>query len=250
MTFWYEGRPSPSERISRWQQHIREHKSAFSEGIEKFFYWGEHSGTSAGVPRWTSESALSGNFRAFYGLESSVSTEVLEDACRGRYYVTSDTSRLWSLQGYKASGYGAVLPSYLTPHMVGSTRAVLAEPDTLNTGLFSQTSLQDGNGNFFKPIVMFGKSEVTQAASSVATYTITFSAACASTASSPYQTPPRVFAFPISPPAAPIEHLNCTVQSVTADQAVVEMHELGPAPALGVNFQFYWMSIGTGQIFA
>lgn len=250
MTFWYEGRPSPSERITRWQQHIREHKSAFSEGISKFFYWGEHSGTSAGVPKWAYESAVSGNFRAFYGLESSVSTSVLQDACIGRYYVASDTSRLWSLSGYKASGYGAVLPNYREPHMVGSSRAVLAETDTLNTGLFSQTSLQDGNGNFFKPIVMFGKSEATQAASSVATYTITFSAALTSTASSPYQAPPRVLVFPICPPEGTKEHINCTVRSVTADQAVVEMHELGPAPSLGVDFQFYWLSIGTGQIFA
>ena len=87
---WHEDRPQDTDRVTDWAATLRARKVDVRSALSKHFYFQEHSGTSAGIPRLSTTTP--GSARAFFGLASQVSA--YRD---GALFVTSDTSRFYGL---------------------------------------------------------------------------------------------------------------------------------------------------------
>ncbi len=97
---WSESKPVNNDLVSEIGKVIRNQKAEFRAGIEKHFFWTEHSATSAGEPRLSN---TTGSARVFYGTESQVSA--FRD---GSLMVTSDTSRLYGVTSSSSVLLGSI----------------------------------------------------------------------------------------------------------------------------------------------
>lgn len=96
MATWHEQKPVATDPLSEFPSVMTDQAIAFREAVEKYSFWTDASGASAGIPRLSDGSAGPGVARAFYGTASSLSTALsASKPLAGRLFVTSDTHRLY-----------------------------------------------------------------------------------------------------------------------------------------------------------
>ena len=123
---WNEQKPQPTDIPNLdLPSLITGNKIAFRQAVEKHSFWTDSSTNSIGQTRLSDGSFGPGSARAYFDVQSNVSTvDAASKDLGGRLFVTSDTSRLF--------GYGA------SPILLGSKNAIVYQ-----TG--SQATIPAGN---------------------------------------------------------------------------------------------------------
>lgn len=116
---WTETKPAAGDPLNELVSILTSQAILFRQGIEKHSFWTDSSGLSAGIPRQSGASAGPGAARAFYDVESNLSSALsASKPLAGRLFVSSDGSRLW---GYSS---GDTIPLGGTKAIVWKTTAV------------------------------------------------------------------------------------------------------------------------------
>ena len=116
---WRESKPASGDKLSELPSVLTAQAIAFRQGIEKHSFWTDSSGASAGIPRLSLNSFGPGAARAFYDLESNLSSDVsATKPLAGRLFVAADTRRFY---GYTSN----------TTVSLGGTQAVVYQTPTL-----------------------------------------------------------------------------------------------------------------------
>jgi len=133
---WTEVKPTASDPLRELPSVLTAQAIVFRQNVEKHSYWTDSSGVSAGDMRLSDGSFGPGSARAFFDVESNVSSTVSAvKPLAGRLYITSDTSKLY---GY-SSGNSILL---------GGNNALVWQPSaatiTSNTRVLVQTGILSG----------------------------------------------------------------------------------------------------------
>lgn len=100
---WVEGKPEPTDIPNgEFCSLLTGNAATLRQGLEQHYYWSVGSGVSAGVPLLSDGSFGPGVARAFYDVQSSLSS-----APTGKLYLTSDMSRLFLTQSAGTTLMGA-----------------------------------------------------------------------------------------------------------------------------------------------
>jgi hypothetical protein len=93
---WNENKPAANDPLNELPSVLTANAIAFRQAIEKHSYWTDGSGVSAGQTRFSDGSFGPGSFRAFFDVQSSLSTaQSAVKPLAGRLFLTSDTQRLF-----------------------------------------------------------------------------------------------------------------------------------------------------------
>lgn len=132
---WTETKPAASDPLNELVSILTSQAILFRQGIEKHSFWTDSSGVSAGIPRLSETSGGPGAARAFYDVESNLSSDVsATKPLAGRLFVSSDGSRLWGYSSGDTIPLGGVKAIvYKTPTAVTDSR-VLVQLGSLSLG--------------------------------------------------------------------------------------------------------------------
>ena len=97
---WIETKPESTDPLFELPSVLTQNAIALRTGLEKFSFWTDSSGLSAGIPRLSAASFGPGAARAFYDVESSLSTAFsTTKPMAGRFYLASNVGRLYGFTG-------------------------------------------------------------------------------------------------------------------------------------------------------
>lgn len=95
-TTWNENKPEATDPLSELPSVFTTNAIRFRQAIEKHSYWTDSSGLSAGQTRFSDGSFGPGSFRAFYDVQSNLSSALSTvKPLAGRLYLASDTKHLF-----------------------------------------------------------------------------------------------------------------------------------------------------------
>lgn len=104
---WNPLKPSATDPLSEFPSALSNNKIAVRDALEAHFFWRESSGNSAGIPRLSNGSFGPGSARAYFCLQSQVSSPAAPTRAQsGRLAVTSDTSRFFAIHSGGSSLLG------------------------------------------------------------------------------------------------------------------------------------------------
>lgn len=124
---WTEIKPAAGDPLSELPSILTGQAILFRQGIEKHSFWTDSSGASAGIPRQSGASAGPGAARAFYDVESNLSSNLsTTKPLAGRLFVSSDGSRLWGFTSNNTIPLGSARAVvYKTPGVLTDVRVLV-----------------------------------------------------------------------------------------------------------------------------
>jgi hypothetical protein len=129
---WIESKPTNLDPLSEFPSVMTAQAIAFRTNIEKHSFWTDSSGASAGDMRLSDGSFGPGSARAFFDVESNVSSTLsATKPLAGRLYITSDTSRFYAY----SSGNSALL---------GGNNIIVWQPSAATAAAGSRVLVQVG----------------------------------------------------------------------------------------------------------
>lgn len=209
---WNESKPSPTDKPNlELASLITQNRLAFRQAIEKHSFWTDSSGASAGVPRLSDGSFGPGSCRAYFDTASNVSSnDSATKAMSNRFYVTSDTTRLFYHDGLTGRFV-----------LIGSNNALVYQ-----TG--SQVTIQSNT----RYLVQNGVQTVVATSSGTSYASVVFTHA--------YNAAPQVQIQPLS--KATSEVLTASLLTITASGFSVSLKDLfGATVSRSIN----WRSHGS-----
>jgi len=94
---YIESKPIGTDLLTELPSLLTSNAIAFRQNVEKHSYWTDSSGVSAGDMRFSDGSFGPGAARAFFDVNSNVSSQIsATKPMSGRLYIASDTSRLYA----------------------------------------------------------------------------------------------------------------------------------------------------------
>lgn len=161
---WIERKPTqtdiPNAELS---SLLTSNKQTFRAAVERYSFWTDSSGVSAGIPRFSATSAGPGGFRAFFDVESNTSSALTSvKALSGRLYLTSDTgilygygstSTLSSTATILLGGYNAVVYTDNSFTTIGTRQRVLTQQGVASCASGSVTTIAFPSAYSAAPVV-------------------------------------------------------------------------------------------------
>ena len=151
---WNDKKPQGTDPLSEYPSMLTNQLTSIASAMEQHFYWTVRSGASAGIPAL---STITGSARAYFGTQSQVSSSTattLVKAQAGRLMLTSDTTRLYMIQGNSSvtTGTGPVLLG--SDHIVANYGASFVTVQT-DTRWLEQCGVTSGVSCFVNTHVAF-----------------------------------------------------------------------------------------------
>jgi len=209
---WDDRKPQINDPLAEFPSLMTGNAIAFRQGVEKYSFWTDSSGLSAGIPRLSAASLGPGAARAYYGNESSLSTAAsVNKPLEGRFFVALDTGRLYAFS-----------PSAATAQL-GGVNHIVWQPSAATIPSNTRVLVQQGSVNAIVP-------------GALGLQPVTFPSA--------YSVAPTVQATILSLGTTDI--LMAFVTSITTVGCSIGCHQLMSASA--ASHTAYWRSHGTAAL--